>query len=82
MIVSPCSKPDAEIIHFYYHLPSVKMPEPISSEMKKRDNDPCRLVRQVNHFFLKIAFGIIPCTPRVPSTSWVMQKSTPTLVSM
>jgi hypothetical protein len=34
------------------------------------------------HFLLKISFGIIPCTPRVPSTSWVMEKSTLMLVSM
>ena len=34
-----------------------------------------------SHFFVKIAFGIIPCTPRVPSTSCVMEKSTARLES-
>src|ERR1700733_2251996 len=34
------------------------------------------------HFALKISFGIIPCTPLVPSTTWVMRKFTATLASM
>src|SRR5206468_13059150 len=34
------------------------------------------------HFFLKISFGIIPCTPLTPSSSWVVLKSTATLDSM
>jgi hypothetical protein len=34
------------------------------------------------HFFLKIALGIMPCTPSVPSTTWVTQKSTAMLVTI